>query len=369
MERRVLRCHRQHAACRCRNQVPVPAETKFVERWLPRQPYPGCPSVAARSLVSDPGEWNSSGVFERYTESARHVVVLAQEEARTLKHNYVGTEHVLLGLVCEEEGLAGRVLASFEITVESARAAVVRIVSRGEETTDGQIPFTPRAKKVLELSLREALSLSHKYIGTEHILLGLVRENEGVAARILRDFDADPETIRNEVLRMLSGPDGQAPETSIAISSRAGPQVIDQAWFDGLGGVLYALTREIRHRLQRAPDTGDLLLALASAPDTLAGQALRELGADLDGLPGLVERIRVQARAADELAHQLQELTEAKEQAIKTVAELRARERELREQALARAAVQPDVLHEIRRQIGIPNRGDDPPQPPPPQHS
>src|SRR3989454_18313 len=153
-------------------------------------------------------------MFERFTERARQVVVLAQEEARTLKHNYIGTEHILLGLLREEEGLAARVLESLDITVERVRAQVVRIVGSGEEVTSGQIPFTPRAKKVLELALREALSLGHNYIGTEHILLGLVRENEGVAARILLDFDADSEKIRNEVIRMLSGPGGRRQSAS-----------------------------------------------------------------------------------------------------------------------------------------------------------
>src|SRR4051794_24549116 len=153
-------------------------------------------------------------MFERFTERARQVVVLAQEEARTLKHNYIGTEHILLGLLREEEGLAARVLESLDITVERVRAQVVRIVGSGEEVTSGQIPFTPRAKKVLELALREALSLGHNYIGTEHILLGLVRENEGVAARILLDFDADSEKIRNEVIRMLSGPGGRPQQAS-----------------------------------------------------------------------------------------------------------------------------------------------------------
>src|SRR6059036_551484 len=148
-------------------------------------------------------------MFERFTERARQVVVLAQEEARILKHNYIGTEHILLGLLREEEGLAARVLESLDITVERVRSQVVRIVGSGEEVTSGQIPFTPRAKKVLELALREALSLGHNYIGTEHILLGLVRENEGVAARILLDFDADSDKIRNEVIRMLSGPGGR----------------------------------------------------------------------------------------------------------------------------------------------------------------
>ncbi len=148
-------------------------------------------------------------MFERFTERARQVIILAQEEARTLKHGYIGTEHILLGLLREEEGLAARVLESLDITVERVRAQVVRIVGSGEEVTSGQIPFTPRAKKVLELALREALSLGHNYIGTEHILLGLVREDRGVASRILLDFDADSEKIRNEVIRMLSGPGGR----------------------------------------------------------------------------------------------------------------------------------------------------------------
>jgi len=161
-------------------------------------------------------------MFERFTERARQVVVLAQEEARTLKHNYIGTEHILLGLLREEEGLAARVLEGLEITVDEVRGQVIRIVGAGEEVTSGQIPFTPRAKKVLELALREALSLGHNYIGTEHILLGLVRENEGVAARILADFDADSEKIRNEIIRMLSGPSGRSRQGAAAGGGAAG---------------------------------------------------------------------------------------------------------------------------------------------------
>jgi ATP-dependent Clp protease ATP-binding subunit ClpC len=147
-------------------------------------------------------------MFERFTERARYVVVLAQDEARTLIHNYIGTEHILLGLLREEHGPAARVLGSLGITVEEVRAQVVRIVGLGDEATAGQIPFTPRAKKVLELALREALSLGHNYIGTEHILLGLVRENEGVAARILLDLDADDDRIRSEIMHLLSGSAG-----------------------------------------------------------------------------------------------------------------------------------------------------------------
>src|SRR5436853_151674 len=177
-------------------------------------------------------------MFERFTERARQVVVLAQEEARTLKHNYIGTEHILLGFVLEGKGLAARVIEALDITVERVRAQVVRIVGSGEEVTSGQIPFTPRAKKVLELALREALSLGHNYIGTEHILLGLVRENEGVAARILLDFDADSEKIRNEVIRMLSGPGGrrQGGQGSSGAGPPRGDVILFTTELHGLGG-------------------------------------------------------------------------------------------------------------------------------------
>jgi ATP-dependent Clp protease ATP-binding subunit ClpA len=144
-------------------------------------------------------------VFERFTERARQVVVLAQDEARLFKHNYIGTEHILLGLLREEEGLAARVLESRDITLEEVRGQVARVVGQGDEAPTGQVPFTPRAKKVLELSLREAQRLKHNYIGTEHILLGVVRENEGVAARILLDLGADAEDVRSAVTAMLGG--------------------------------------------------------------------------------------------------------------------------------------------------------------------
>jgi ATP-dependent Clp protease ATP-binding subunit ClpC len=144
-------------------------------------------------------------MFERFTRRARQVVVLAQDEARTLNHNYIGTEHLLLGLLREEEGVAARVLSALDIGIDEVRAQVARIVGHGDEMSAGQIPFTPRAKRVLELALREAVAMGHNYIGTEHILLGLARENDGVAARILLDFGTDAEEIRNEVIRVLSG--------------------------------------------------------------------------------------------------------------------------------------------------------------------
>jgi len=148
-------------------------------------------------------------VFERFTERARQVVVIAQSEARALKHNYIGTEHLLLGLLREEEGIAARVLMSFDVTVEEVRAQVARIIGQGDEVVGGHIPFTPRSKKILELSLREALAVGHNYIGTEHILLGLMREGEGVAVRILLDFGASPAAVRDEVLRLLTSSRGE----------------------------------------------------------------------------------------------------------------------------------------------------------------
>jgi hypothetical protein len=176
-------------------------------------------------------------MFERFTERARMVVVLAQEEARTLKHNYIGTEHVLLGLLREEEGLAARVLASLGITVEAVRGQVVRIVGAGDEVTHGQIPFTPRAKKVLELALREALGLGHDYIGTEHILLGLTRESDGVAARILLDFDADSEKIRMEVSSTVSAESrGRGPRLALGL---------DRSWLDFTPGDAFDLVTRL----------------------------------------------------------------------------------------------------------------------------
>jgi ATP-dependent Clp protease ATP-binding subunit ClpC len=153
-------------------------------------------------------------VFERFTEKARQVVVLAQDEARVLRHNYIGTEHLLLGLLREEEGLAARVLESLAITLAEVRRQVARIVGQGDEVTTGQIPFTPRGKKVLELSMREALSLGHIYIGSEHILLGLARENEGVAARILLDLGADAERIRDQTIKLLAGGQPDPPQVA-----------------------------------------------------------------------------------------------------------------------------------------------------------
>ena len=153
-------------------------------------------------------------MFERFTDRARRVVVLAQEEARLLNHNYIGTEHILLGLIHEGEGVAAKALESLGISLEAVRTQVEEIIGQGQSAPTGHIPFTPRAKKVLELSLREALELGHNYIGTEHILLGLIREGDGVAAGVLQKLGGDLNRVRQQVIQLLSGYTGRAAAAS-----------------------------------------------------------------------------------------------------------------------------------------------------------
>src|SRR5881392_3131720 len=176
-------------------------------------------------------------MFERFTDRARRVVVLAQEEARMLNHNYIGTEHILLGLIHEGEGVAAKALESLGISLEAVRNQVEEIIGQGGSSPSGHIPFTPRAKKVLELSLREALQLGHNYIGTEHILLGLIREGEGVAAQVLVKLGADLSRVRQQVIQLLSGysgPGGQGEKTGAPAgggsgeSQPSGSLVLDQ---------------------------------------------------------------------------------------------------------------------------------------------
>jgi ATP-dependent Clp protease ATP-binding subunit ClpC len=151
-------------------------------------------------------------MFERFTERARRVVVHAQEEARELDHNYIGTEHLLLGLLREPESVAGQALRDLGISLDSAREQVIQIIGRGTEAPAGHIPFTPRAKKVLELSLREALQLGHNYIGTEHILLGMIREGDGVAAQVLTTLGGTLERVRDKVIELAPAGTGESAE-------------------------------------------------------------------------------------------------------------------------------------------------------------
>jgi len=158
-------------------------------------------------------------MFERFTDRARAAVVGAQDEARALRHNYIGTEHILLGLLREGEGVAAKTLQALGISLETVRQQVEEIIGQGQQALSGHIPFTPRAKKSLELSLREALQLGHNYIGTEHILLGLIREGDGVAAQVLVRLGADLNRVRQQVIQVLQGYQGQ-------VSASAGEQQV-----------------------------------------------------------------------------------------------------------------------------------------------
>ena len=192
-------------------------------------------------------------MFERFTDRARRVVVLAQEEARLLNHSYIGTEHILLGLIHEGEGVAAKAMESLGISLEAVRSQVEEIIGQGGSSPSGHIPFTPRAKKVLELSLREALQLGHNYIGTEHILLGLIREGEGVAAQVLVKLGADLSRVRQQVIQLLSGyqggqgkpgePAGAAPGAGAAGKEEAGDKGNSQI-LDQFGRNLTQLARE-----------------------------------------------------------------------------------------------------------------------------
>jgi ATP-dependent Clp protease ATP-binding subunit ClpC len=170
-------------------------------------------------------------MFERFTDRARRVVVLAQEEAKMLNHNYIGTEHILLGLIHEGEGVAAKALESLGISLDAVREQVQDIIGQGQQQPTGHIPFTPRAKKVLELSLREALQLGHNYIGTEHILLGLIREGEGVAAQVLVKLGADLNRVRQQVIQLLSGYQGKE-QVQVGANEQqqpqGGSQILDQ---------------------------------------------------------------------------------------------------------------------------------------------
>jgi ATP-dependent Clp protease ATP-binding subunit ClpA len=196
-------------------------------------------------------------MFERFTDRSRRVVALAQEEARMLNHGYVGTEHLLLGLIQEGEGHAARALESLGVSLDAVRQQVEEIIGRGQQPPSAHVPFTPRAKKVLELSLRESLQLGHNYIGTEHILLGLLREGDGVAAQVLVRLGADLDRVREQVIRLLHGYQGQdMPVTGSELGERApaGPPGDALAWAGALDRRLTALERWV----SMEPDLEDL---------------------------------------------------------------------------------------------------------------
>jgi ATP-dependent Clp protease ATP-binding subunit ClpA len=253
-------------------------------------------------------------MFERFTGRARHVVVLAQEEARMMSHNYIGTEHVLLGLLGEPDSIGGQVLASFGMARDGVREEVVERIGRGKSAPTGHIPFTPRAKKTLELSLREALAIKHNYIGTEHILLGLIREGEGVAAQIMRDH-ADLADIRAAVLTAASaagpgepaGADEGAEETNAVLRwlrqrlSRHGTTSVPfrpdlpgaEQPTRGTPAVEAALQQAARLAGPLPVGSHHLLLAALEDANSAASGALASLGVDIDELRGKLRAANV----------------------------------------------------------------------------
>jgi ATP-dependent Clp protease ATP-binding subunit ClpA len=229
-------------------------------------------------------------MFERFTNRARHVVVLAQEEARRLQHNYIGTEHILLGLLGEPEGVASRVLQGFGVSLEGTREEIKVIIGVGtQKVGGGHIPFTPRAKKTLEYALREALQLHHNYIGTEHILLGVIREGDGVGAKILKQHSADLATIRTAVLDLLmpgvpaGGARGRRWLRRFAASGPGGAaEPEEQSELRTTPAADTSLSEAARLAGAQPIGSHHLLLAALGDPDTAAARALAALGVDLD---------------------------------------------------------------------------------------
>ncbi len=229
-------------------------------------------------------------MFERFTSHARHVVVLAQEEARRMQHNYIGTEHILLGLLGERDAVAARVLTGFGISLEGTRQEVLAIIGPGTTAPSGHIPFTPRAKKVLELALREALALHHNYIGTEHILLGVIREGDGVGAQVLKQH-ADLTAIRVAVLDAVPAGNAEAsrgrrwlrrhPAAGLTEAGEAG-ELAEQTVLSASPAADTTLSEAARLAGAQPVGSHHLLLAVLADPDTAAARALIALGLDVE---------------------------------------------------------------------------------------
>jgi ATP-dependent Clp protease ATP-binding subunit ClpA len=230
-------------------------------------------------------------MFERFTDRARRVVVLAQEEARMLNHNYIGTEHILLGLIHEGEGVAAKALEAMEVSLTEVRKLVEELIGSGQEAPVGHIPFTPRAKKVLELSLRESLQLGHNYIGTEHILLGLVREGEGVASQVLVKLGADLDRVRQQVLGVL-GQEGM-------LESAPGRRFLER--FSDSAHTALELARDSARDLgHEAIEPADILLGLIVTDDPQIAGLLASWGIDLTAVRRRIDELAAEEESAEE---------------------------------------------------------------------
>jgi ATP-dependent Clp protease ATP-binding subunit ClpC len=249
-------------------------------------------------------------MFERFTTAARHVVVLAQEEARELDHNYIGTEHLLLGLLSETEGIAARALAETNLSIEMTRSRIVAAVGRGKKPPSGHIPFTPRAKKVLERSLREALGLRHNYIGTEHILLGILEMNDGLATILLRDWGIDFKELRKRVLELVTaagaeqeagdqaetGPGRRRRRAYVDSGIRTGEKTEQRQTAATVSG----LANAIRYAGQDPVGSHHVLRALLTDPNSAATRTLTSLGLDVAAAQQALEKADL-ADTSDEL--------------------------------------------------------------------
>ena len=224
-------------------------------------------------------------MFERFTDRARRVVVLAQEEARMLNHNYIGTEHILLGLIHEGEGVAAKALESLGISLEAVRQQVEEIIGQGQQAPSGRIPFTPRAKRVLELSLKEARQQGRNYIGTEHILLGLIREGEGVAAQVLVRLGADLNRVRQQVIQLLHGYQGKEPPTAGSGTYSVSSRVLrgrPGGWESELIPVLADIQRRLTTIERRLGIAAALEMTAGEGPDSAPDSAVPGAGRQPD---------------------------------------------------------------------------------------
>jgi ATP-dependent Clp protease ATP-binding subunit ClpA len=245
-------------------------------------------------------------MFERFTKRARHVVVLAQEEARRLQHNYIGTEHLLLGLLAETGGVASRALAGFGLTLDEGRGEVKSMIGIGKAKPSGHIPFTPRAKKVLELALREALQLHHNFIGTEHILLGLIREGEGIGAQIIAHHCSDLAEARMAVLDLASVGQTEAAKGRRWLRRRAPagpgevPEATDQPELRTTPAADTSLGEAARLAGSQPVGSHHLLLAALADPNSAAAKAVSSLGVELATVKDALRNVDV-ADTSDEL--------------------------------------------------------------------
>jgi ATP-dependent Clp protease ATP-binding subunit ClpA len=304
-------------------------------------------------------------MFERFTDRARTVVVLAQEEARALGHNYIGTEHLLLGLAAEGNGVGAKVLEDADVTVEVVRADVERIIGEVAGEPEGRIPFTPRAKKVLELSLREALKLSHNYIGTEHILLGIVTEGQGVAAQILTSHGLGPEETRARVAERL----GVTEEGTAAIGRWRGvapgrpsttPGFLRSANVSRAVAELGLQARQLAGR--ETQTSAHLLRAIVAASDSQAGRALASIGVTMEAVDRAVAATPIEGTTDETREHAMARVTVIRTEADRVVIELDDAElaRSLEGGTASMTAPLAEALDRLRSTLRREAKADDP---------